>query len=85
MADPDNPRTIAAKLRDHADSIVDVGQQEMEADMRKAADMLDEPQTPLLPRVLQELRSAAEFCTDPATRTRLERLIGRAPSAAPLG
>lgn len=78
MADPENPRTLAAKLRDHADGIVDLDQQEMEADIRAAATMLDYLDTapkPLLVRIMDELRSIAEFA-DAGTRRRLETLIG---------
>jgi hypothetical protein len=69
---------LATRLDDWADAIENPGAHEMEMDIRAAAKRLrdvDDP-TPLIPRLITELRKAATFSSDLETRTALRALLG---------
>jgi hypothetical protein len=76
----DELNTLADRLADHADGIVNVAAHEMEQDIRLAAGVLrqvkDPPPLALLPALHQEIESAAASCNDAVTARRLRRMIG---------
>jgi hypothetical protein len=77
---PTTNAEIAAQLDDVADSITNAAAHESEQVIRRAAQRLraiDDP-TPLIPRVLAELRHIAAFSADLDMRRRLKALLGEA-------
>jgi hypothetical protein len=80
MADSRDTTDLAARLEDHADAIENPSAHQLEADLRDAAAALrevDNP-TPVIPKLIAELKKAALFSSDPATRQQLRALLGEA-------
>jgi hypothetical protein len=69
---------LAKRLIDHADSITNAAAQEMEEDIRLAAQRLRhaDDQTPLVPRLVGELRRIAFNALDLDTKKSLQALLG---------
>jgi hypothetical protein len=69
---------LANRLIDHADSITNVAAHQTEADIRLAAERLRhaDDQTPLVPKLVAELRRIALFSADIGTKKSLQALLG---------
>jgi hypothetical protein len=69
---------LAKRLEDWADSIENPGAHEAELDIRRAAKLLREvvDPTPLIPKLIAELKKIALFSTDVETRHALRALLG---------
>ena len=70
---------LAARLTDHADSIVKVAAHQLETDLREAAAVIREIEapTPVIPKLVAELTRLAVVCRDLDTRNSLLTLLGR--------
>jgi len=71
---------LANRLVDYADAIENPGAHEAQQDIRRAADILREVEnpTPLIPRLIAELKKVATFSADLETRKTLRGLLGEA-------
>jgi hypothetical protein len=69
---------LAKRLEDGADAIENPGVHEFEHDVRRAAKLLREVEdpTPLVPKLVAELRKIATFSADIETRQTLRALLG---------
>jgi hypothetical protein len=70
---------LAARLTDHADSIVNVAAHQLEIDLREAAAVIREigTSTPAVVKLIGELRKAALFTSDTETKTALRNMLGK--------
>lgn len=69
---------LANRLVDHANSIVNVAAHELERDLRAAAAIIQQTESPppLLPRLVADLTQALRQTSDPNTRRQLQAIVG---------
>jgi hypothetical protein len=69
---------LANRLTGYAEAIENPSMHEMELDLREAAKRLREAEspTPLIPRLVAELKKTALFAGDAETKTALRGLLG---------
>jgi ABC-type transporter Mla subunit MlaD len=73
-------KELANRLNDFADAIENPGAHEAEQDIRRAAKLLGElvDPTPLLPRLMAEIKQVAGRCRDAEASASLRALLGEA-------